>query len=132
MGEKERRKHKFMNLKERAQQLKTDIPAVFIALRKKETPLLAKIFAALAVTYALSPIDLIPDFIPVIGLLDDVIIVPALIALVVRLIPKDIFDECKNESKILWEDGKPKKWYYALPIIFVWMLLAFVVVKLIW
>ena len=121
-----------MKLKDRAQQLKTDIPAVFIALKKKETPILAKIFAALAVAYALSPIDLIPDFIPVIGLLDDVIIVPALIALVVRLIPKDVFDECKNEAITLWEDGKPKKWYYTLPIIFVWMLLVFVVVKLIW
>ena len=57
-------------LKERAKQLKTDIPAVFLALKRKETPVIAKIIAAVAVAYALSPIDLIPDFIPVIGLID--------------------------------------------------------------
>jgi len=56
-----------MNLKERAKQLKTDVPAVFIAMKRKETPFIAKILAGIAVTYALSPIDLIPDFIPVIG-----------------------------------------------------------------
>ena len=56
-----------MNIKERAKQLKTDIPAVFIALKRKETPMPAKIIAAVAVAYALSPIDLIPDFIPFSG-----------------------------------------------------------------
>jgi uncharacterized membrane protein YkvA (DUF1232 family) len=68
-----------MNLKERAEQLKTDIPAVFIAMKDKETPFPAKLFGAIAVGYVLSPIDLIPDFIPVLGYLDDVILVPALI-----------------------------------------------------
>ena len=64
------------NLKERAQKLKTDIPAVFLALKEKRTPFLAKIIAAVVVVYALSPIDLIPDFIPVLGYLDDLIILP--------------------------------------------------------
>ena len=67
-----------MNLKERARILKTDIPAVFIAMKKKETPILAKIAAGLTIAYALSPIDLIPDFIPVIGYLDDILLLPAL------------------------------------------------------
>ncbi|MDY0318293.1 MAG: DUF1232 domain-containing protein, partial [Candidatus Izemoplasmatales bacterium] len=60
-----------MKLKERAKQLKTDIPAVFIAMKRKETPFLAKILAAITIVYALSPIDLIPDFIPILGYLDD-------------------------------------------------------------
>ena len=60
-----------MKLKEKAKQLKTDIPAVFLALKDKETPLIAKIFAAITVAYALSPVDLIPDFIPVLGYLDN-------------------------------------------------------------
>jgi uncharacterized membrane protein YkvA (DUF1232 family) len=120
-----------MNLKERAQQLKTDIPAVFLAMKRRETPLLAKILAAIAIAYALSPIDLIPDFIPVIGLLDDVILLPVLIALAIKLIPADVFAECRKEAAGLWTDDKPKKWYYALPIIIILLLLIFVIVKII-
>ena len=69
-----------MNLKERATQLKIDIPAVFLSLKSKDTPLAAKLVAGITVVYALSPIDLIPDFIPVLGCLDDIIILPALIS----------------------------------------------------
>ena len=116
----------------RARQLKTDIPAVFLAMRRKETPLAAKIIAALAIAYALSPIDLIPDFIPVLGFLDDVLLLPGLIALVIRLIPDEVFAECRKESEGLWEDGKPKKWYFALPIIIIWCLVVFLIVKAIW
>ena len=119
-------------LKQRTKQLKTDIPAVFIALKHKDTPLLAKILAAIAVGYALSPIDLIPDFIPIIGLLDDIIILPFLIAIVIKLIPADLFAECRKEAENLWENGKPKKWYYSIPIILMWVLLVYVIVKIIW
>lgn len=118
-----------MNLKDRAKTLKRDIPAVFIALSKKETPILAKIIAGLTVGYALSPIDIIPDFIPVIGYLDDLIILPALVSLTIKLIPSEIFAQCRIESENLWKDGKPKKWYFALPIIFVWLFLIFVMIK---
>ena len=118
-------------LKTRAKKLKVDIPAVFIALRRKETPILAKILAFIAVAYALSPIDLIPDFIPVIGMLDDVILLPGLIAIVIKLIPKEVFAQCRNEAEHLWQDGKPKKWYYALPIILIWCLLIYLIIKMI-
>lgn len=121
-----------MNLKERAKQLKMDIPAVFIALGKKETPIAAKILAVLTLGYALSPIDLIPDFIPVLGYLDDVILLPAFIAITMKLIPDDILAECRKESEGLWKDGKPKKWYYAIPIVIVWLLLIFLIVRAIW
>ena len=120
-----------LNLKKRAEQLKTDIPAIFIALKHKQTPLAAKILAAIAIAYALSPIDLIPDFIPVIGLLDDVILVPVLITLAVKLIPADVFAECRKDAANLWKNDKPKKWYYVFPIIFVWLLLVFVIIKII-
>ena len=119
-------------LSRRAKQLKTDIPAVFIAMGKKETPVLAKIIAAAAVVYALSPVDLIPDFIPVLGFLDDIIILPGLVALVIKLVPKDVFDECRVESEGLWQGGRPKKWYYAVPIILIWVLLIYVVAKAVW
>lgn len=121
-----------MDFKKRAAQLKTDIPAVFIALKKKETPLLAKILAGITVVYALSPIDIIPDFIPVFGYLDDMILLPALIALTIKLIPDEVFLACRKESEGLWEKGKPKKWYYALPIVIIWLLLIVIVVKAIW
>lgn len=121
-----------MKLKERAKQLKTDVPAVFIALKKKETPILAKILAAITVAYALSPIDFIPDFIPVIGLLDDVILLPGLIAIVIKLIPADVFIECRKEVADLWANGKPKKWYFALPIVVIWLFIIFIIIKVIW
>ena len=88
-----------MNLKERATQLRTDIPAVFLSLKSPETPWHAKALAALALVYALSPIDLIPDFIPVLGYLDDLIILPALIALTIHFIPKDTFERYRQEAQ---------------------------------
>ena len=101
-------------------------------MKRKETPLVSKIFAGLAIGYILSPIDLIPDFIPVLGVLDDLIIVPFFIALAIRYIPKETFEECREQSAGLWENGKPKKWYYALPIILFWLLIAFIIIKIIW
>jgi len=118
-----------MNLKERAKQLKTDIPAVFLALKHKDTPLGAKILAAITVAYALSPIDLIPDFIPVIGYLDDLLILPVLVVWTIRLLPPEVMEECREKSAGLWDKGKPKKWYYAIPIVLFWLLIIFLIVK---
>ena len=120
-----------MSLKDRANRLKTDIPAVFLALKDKKTPWYAKVFAATTVIYALSPVDLIPDFIPVLGYLDDLIILPLLVALTVRFIPKEVFAAYREQARDLWVEGKPKKWYYALPILLVWALLLFLVIKIV-
>ena len=109
-----------MNWKERAAQLKTDIPALWLCLRAAETPLLAKVLAAVTVGYALSPIDLIPDFIPVLGYLDDMILLPVLTVLTIKCIPKEILEHYRAEAAGLWADGKPKKWYFALPVIALW------------
>jgi uncharacterized membrane protein YkvA (DUF1232 family) len=79
-----------MNLKEKANALKTYILALFIAMKRKDTPIVAKIFAGITVAYALSPIDVVPDFIPVLGYLDDLIILPLLATLAIRLIPTEI------------------------------------------
>lgn len=118
-----------IDIKQRAKQLKRDIPAVFLTLKHKETPIIAKILAGITVAYALSPIDLIPDFIPVLGMLDDVILLPALIALTVKLIPPKVFEECREKSEGMWADGKPKKWYFALPIILFWLMIAWLIDK---
>lgn len=118
-----------MNLKERAKQLKTDIPALFLCLKSKETPPAAQILAGITVGYALSPIDLIPDFIPVLGYLDDIIILPMLIALTIRLIPKDTFEQYRKQAEGMWKNGKPKKWYYAIPIAVIWLLIISLIIK---
>lgn len=121
-----------MNLKERAQRLKQDIPAVFIAMGKKETPVMAKILAGLTITYALSPIDLIPDFIPVLGYLDDMILLPSLAALTIRLIPPEVREGCRKEAEGLWTNGRPKRWLFALPVVLVWTLIVYWIIKAIW
>lgn len=113
-----------MNLKKRAKQLNIDVPAIFIALHKKETPILAKVLALITIIYALSPIDLIPDFIPVLGFLDDVILLPLFISLTIKLIPDDIFNQCQQEAKNLTRKDL-KRWYFALPILIIWILTCY-------
>ena len=116
-------------LLKRAAQLKTDIPALFLCLKDGQTPVAAKIFAGLAVAYALSPVDLIPDFIPVLGYLDDLLILPLLAALAIKYIPSEVWERCREQARGMWDAGKPKKWYYALPVIGLWLLLIWLVVK---
>lgn len=118
-----------MDLKKRAKQLKTDVPAVFLCLKSKDTPYIAKIVAGITIAYALSPIDLIPDFIPVLGYLDDIILLPALIALTIKLIPDELFSRYRMEAEGMWKDGKPKKWYYAVPIILFWMIILLLIIS---
>lgn len=120
---------KQMNLKERTGKLKTDLPALFLALKDRETPVLAKVFAGIAVAYALSPVDLIPDFIPVLGYLDDVILLPVLIVITVKLIPAPVLERCRAQSEGIWKDGKPKKWVYAIPIVLIWLVIITLLLK---
>jgi len=83
-----------MKLKEKIKELKTKVSALYLALKRKDTPIPAKIAAAITVGYALSPIDLIPDFIPILGYMDDIILLPLLMAISIKLIPKKIMEEC--------------------------------------
>lgn len=112
-----------MNLKKRAKQLKEDIPALYLAMKSKNTPILAKLLAFLTVAYALSPIDLIPDFIPVLGYLDDLILLPLLVVLTIKLIPKEVWLQSKEQAKALIATKQMKKWYYVLPVIVIWLLI---------
>ncbi len=118
-----------MDLKERARKLKTDIPTIFLALKDKDTPIIAKLFAGMTVIYALSPIDFIPDFIPVLGYLDDLILLPTLVALTIKFIPKEVLEKNRKLSENLWENGKPKKWYYALPIVLIWVIILWIIIR---
>ncbi|MGM9683718.1 MAG: YkvA family protein [Eubacteriales bacterium] len=118
-----------MKIKERSEKLKRDIPTVFLSLKDKETPIAAKIFAGITVAYALSPVDFIPDFIPFLGYLDDVLLLPALVALTVKLIPKEVWERNHHLAEDMWKDGRPKKWYYALPIVAIWLLIVWLIIK---
>jgi uncharacterized membrane protein YkvA (DUF1232 family) len=117
-----------MDWKAQAKQMKSDIPAVFIALHKKETPLAAKAMAGLIVAYALSPIDIIPDFIPVLGLLDELVLLPVLVAILIKMIPDGLMARCRAEAEGIWKDKRPQKWYYAIPVVLLWL----VIVLLLW
>ena len=121
-----------MTLKDRANKLKRDVPAVFLALKDKQTPFLAKALALVTIAYALSPIDFIPDFIPVFGYLDDVILLPSLIAVTIKLIPNEVWLRCQADSENMWKNGKPKRWYYAIPVVIVWLIIIWLIVKAIW
>lgn len=112
-----------MKIEKIVKKLKSDIPAVFLALKKKGTPFIAKLMAAITVGYALSPIDLVPDFIPLLGYLDDILILPLLVSITIKLIPHNILAECRIEARNLWENGKPKGWYFSIPIILFWILI---------
>ncbi len=117
-------------VKARLNQIQSDISAVFIALKAPSTPWYAKALAFLTVAYALSPIDLIPDFIPVLGYLDDLVLLPALVALTVKCIPKPVWEQAKKEAEERWQEGKPTKWYYAVPVVLFWLILLLVVIKM--
>jgi uncharacterized membrane protein YkvA (DUF1232 family) len=119
-------------LKTRAKSLKKEISALFLAFQRKDTPLLAKIVVGITVCYALSPIDLIPDFIPVLGFLDDVLLLPLLITLAIRLIPKQILDECRNEVETTPQEKQSQRFIYAIPIIIIWLVVIGLIVKAIW
>lgn len=118
-----------MDLKARGKQLKRDVPALFLSLKDKETPILAKVFAGITVAYALSPIDLVPDFIPVLGSLDDLILLPLLVALTIKFIPNEVLEQKRIQAEGMWKDGKPKRWYYAIPIVVIWILIIAIIIK---
>ncbi|QHQ62858.1 DUF1232 domain-containing protein [Anaerocolumna sedimenticola] len=120
-----------MNLKEKVKEIKKNIVVLFIAVKKKETPWYAKILAGFTVIYALSPLDLVPDFIPVLGYLDDLIILPVLILLSIRMIPKHILEQAKQEAIDIWKDGKPDKWYYAIPIVCIWIAVVVLLIRIV-
>ncbi len=111
-----------MGWRERARQLRTEVHALVLALRHPRTPWHAKLLAAAVVAYAASPIDLIPDFIPVLGLLDDLILVPLGIALVIRLVPPDVYAECRARASS--GEALPGGRGAAVVIVTLWVALA--------
>lgn len=112
----------FARLRGWAKALKRDVLALWFACRDPATPLLPKLLASAIVVYALSPIDLIPDFIPILGFVDDMILLPAAIYLVTRLIPGDVMQRARARATQWFEEkhGKPRSYAGAVIILVVW------------
>ena len=115
--------------KTKIKDLKYDLSALYLAYKRNDVSIYAKIIIIIAIVYALSPIDLIPDFIPILGYLDDILIVGFLVYLSLKLIPKEIMIECREQAEGLWEGEKPKKWYYAIPVIVIYSLIILIIIK---
>jgi uncharacterized membrane protein YkvA (DUF1232 family) len=108
-------------LKKRAALLQRDVFALWFAYRDARTPWYARGVAALVVAYAFSPIDLIPDFIPVLGYLDDMILVPMGITLALKLIPAEVMSDARVNADQHLKDKKPTYWVVAGVIILIWI-----------
>jgi uncharacterized membrane protein YkvA (DUF1232 family) len=113
-----------IRLKNRARSVKQNLFVLYLAYKDPRVPRYAKIFAACVVAYAFSPIDLIPDFIPVFGYLDDLIIVPLGITLSLKMIPEAVIADCRAKAEELRESGKPKNWLAGAVFILIWIVCA--------
>jgi uncharacterized membrane protein YkvA (DUF1232 family) len=114
--------------KRRARELKAEVYAVYLAYQDPRVPWHARLFAACVVGYAFSPIDLIPDPIPVLGYLDDLVLVPLGVALALKMIPPDVLTECREKAQEIMRQGKPVNKFAAAVIIIIWLVLAGLVV----
>jgi len=119
-------------LREWAERLKSEVIALWFCARHPRTPIIAKVLAGALVAYALSPIDLIPDFIPVLGLLDDLVILPAGFWLVLKLVPSDVMAECRDQAARWLAEKHPKPRNYLGAAVIVGMWLAAIILLLAW
>lgn len=110
--------------KRRVRALKLEVYALYLAYRDPRVPWYARAFGACVVAYAFSPLDLIPDFIPILGYLDDLILVPLGIALAIRMIPPAVLADCRIQAQAVMQQGKPINRTAAVIIIGIWLLLA--------
>ena len=114
----------FKKIKAWAKNLKRQIFILYYACKDDRVPWYAKVFTACIVTYAFSPIDLIPDFIPILGYLDDVILLPLGIMLALKMIPKDVLSDCEVKAEELMRNGKPTNWIGGSIIILIWVVIT--------
>ena len=114
--------------KQKVRELKKETYAIYLACKDPRVPWYARFLAAGVVGYAFSPIDFIPDFIPVIGYLDDLIIVPLGIWLVLKMIPPVVLAECQEKAQEAMGEAKPTNWIAASAIVVIWFILGILAV----
>ncbi|MFJ8235313.1 YkvA family protein [Ureibacillus sp. NPDC094379] len=106
-----------------AKNLKQQTFVLYFAYKDDRVPWYAKVFTACVVAYAFSPIDLIPDFIPILGYLDDIILIPLGIMLALKMIPKNVIVECQIKAEERMNNGKPKNWIVGSLIVLLWFII---------
>lgn len=114
----------FSKIRLRAKQLKQEVIVLSLAFKDKRTPFIAKLLIGLTISYALSPVDLIPDFIPVLGYVDDLIILPLMVVVSLKLIPKSVIEDCRKRVNSNIRLNKKAGMFSAIAIVLVWILLA--------
>ena len=114
----------FTKLKTKAKQMKGEMYTLFLAYRHPATQWYAKVFAAVVVAYAFSPIDLIPDFIPILGYLDDLILVPLGITLAIKMIPHEALIAARQKVLQASEGDMPENWTAGFVILLIWLTIA--------
>jgi uncharacterized membrane protein YkvA (DUF1232 family) len=107
-----------------ARRLKTELYALYLAARDPRVPWYARLLLVAIVAYAFSPIDLIPDFIPVLGYLDDLILLPLAIWLALRMVPREVMQDCRARASEVMAEGKPQSRTAAAVIVGIWLTLA--------
>ena len=118
------------NWHQRVQQLKGEVYALYLAYKDPRVPWYARLWVAIVVGYALSPIDLIPDFIPVVGYLDDLVLIPLGVLLAIKLIPAPVLAECRARAQAEMAQNKPTNRVAVVIIIAIWLVLAALVISL--
>ena len=116
--------------KQKVRELKAEVYTLYLAYKDPRVPLYARFFAACVVGYAFSPIDLIPDPIPILGYLDDLILIPLGVILAIKMIPPLVLNECREWAQEEMKRGKPVNWAAAAVIISIWVLLLLMFVRL--
>lgn len=111
--------------------LKTETYALYLAFRDPRTPWYAKIFIAVIVGYMLSPIDIIPDFIPILGYFDDILLLWLAMSILFMMVPQDVRHECRHRAKLELHALK-KSWVAGAVIILIWLIFLFLIGKIIW
>ncbi|RHW37531.1 DUF1232 domain-containing protein [Lysinibacillus yapensis] len=110
----------FAKIKMWARNLKKKIFILYFASKDERVPWFVKLFTLCVVAYAFSPIDFIPDFIPVLGYLDDVILLPLGIMLALKMVPKEVLSDCEHKAEVMMNSDKPKNWIAGSIILLVW------------
>ena len=119
---------KMQTWKQQVRKLKKETYAIYMACKDSRVPWYARVFAGIVVAYAFSPIDFIPDFIPILGYLDDLVLVPLGIILVLKMIPPSVLEECRQKAEEAIGEGKPTNWLAAGVIVAIWLLLGILAV----